>query len=516
MGIGQLAMNGLGKFLGETPTGKNGKALETVHRKLVPVRSWDEPVICFPQGDFLTLKDLQFTHILGTTGSGKTSMAENIASVYLTQGFGGLVLTDKADEYDTWVAYAKKYGREDDLVIFSPEASGLNFLDYAHQLFTRAAGGGVIVNLAELFLEIAASQELRTGGAKGERFWTDSFKLMMVNALYLLTLSRTEITLEELQQIIQSAPDDMEAAASEEWRTTSKCFAYIAFIQGNLDPQSGTEDLDLTQREIQDFERVVDFWLKDWAGLSHNTRSCIQIMFANMAQMFLYGTMADAFCSQTTVSPDLCREGKIILLALPIEHWHQAGQYAQILFKLLWQKAMKILPGKPVFLWVDEASGFIDNSDAVFLQTARSHQCCYVLMSQTLAMYFNQLPEKMVKALIENFNLRLFLASGDPQTNAYAADCIAKSITTRRSMSMNAPSARSQYEQTGSTSETEQLEYKVLPEAFTRLKMGGKLNRYLVGSYLFRVGRKFKATRDNHLQIDWPQRFLERGPQGGS
>ncbi len=508
MRMGKAALGLLGSLLGEQPGGKR-RHTSSVTIATEPVSNWEQPVIGFPDGDALTLKEAQFIMGLGTTGAGKTSAFENIAKLYLLQGMGGLVLTEKADEVDTWITYAKKYGRQDDLIIFTPGEHGFNFIQYIYELFTEAAGSGVIQNVVQLFLEIAASKELRAGAAKGESFWSDAYSLMVLNAIYLLTLSRTEITLDELAKIIKSAPTDAEEAASEEWRTTSRCFSYIAFITAQLDPETAEEDLNLTPREMEDFELVVEFWLTTWSNLAPNTRSCISIMFANFAQDFAYGVMADSFCGETTVIPSMSRQGKIIVLNLPKERWYRAGQQAQILWKLCWQKTMKVISGTPVFLWMDEAAGFVDASDSEFLQTARSHQCCYVLLCQTMALFLKELPEKFVYALLENYNTRVFLASGDPTTREYAAKCIAMGIVTHRSMSINNPTPGNNWQGGGSSSQSEHLEFKVRPEAFASLKMGGAVNQYLVGSYVFRVGREFRGTNDNYRQVDWPQLFVE-------
>lgn len=90
-------------------------ALETVLLKLSPV-------------DALTALDFcEGTLITGSPGSGKSSTAgKEIAHSFLKAGMGGLVLTAKGEEVETWKRYAKECGREDDLIIFS--------LDSGHQM----------------------------------------------------------------------------------------------------------------------------------------------------------------------------------------------------------------------------------------------------------------------------------------------------------------------------------------------------------------------------------------------
>jgi hypothetical protein len=88
----------------------------------------DTPIYKLSGKDIQTLDDCTCgTFITGTTGSGKTSgSGKFIAKSYLRKGMGGLVLTVKNDEKNTWIQYAKETGRLADLVIFSPEKKIMN------------------------------------------------------------------------------------------------------------------------------------------------------------------------------------------------------------------------------------------------------------------------------------------------------------------------------------------------------------------------------------------------------
>ena len=76
-----------------------------------------QPLLSFsPLDDWTALNACEGTVIFGSPGSGKSSTAaKQIAHSFLANGWGGLVLTAKPDETQTWKGYARETGREQDL-----------------------------------------------------------------------------------------------------------------------------------------------------------------------------------------------------------------------------------------------------------------------------------------------------------------------------------------------------------------------------------------------------------------
>ena len=70
----------------------------------------DLPLITWPMGYPFTVRDAcEGVMILGGLGSGKTSgSGALLAKKYLTNNFGGIVLTAKEEEVELWKAYCKK------------------------------------------------------------------------------------------------------------------------------------------------------------------------------------------------------------------------------------------------------------------------------------------------------------------------------------------------------------------------------------------------------------------------
>src|ERR1700691_4235278 len=99
------------------------------------------PLLHFSQKDALTIKQsFEGIFVAGQSGSGKTTgPGQGLARAMLRNNFGFLVLTTKPDEAKTWVEWARREGRGDDIRLFAPENDFcFGLLDYAyHQAGTR-------------------------------------------------------------------------------------------------------------------------------------------------------------------------------------------------------------------------------------------------------------------------------------------------------------------------------------------------------------------------------------------
>jgi hypothetical protein len=61
------------------------------------------------------------------------------------------------------------------------------------------------------------------------------------------------------------------------------------------------------------------------------------------------------------------------------------------------------------------------------------------------------------------------------------------------------------YQTGGSAGINEIIDFEVQPREFTRLRTGGRANRYLVDAIVFRNGMPFKATDRNWMSVVFDQ-----------
>ena len=466
-------------------------------------------VICgFSNLDPFTLSDCtQGVQIFGAIGSGKTSGSGRfLAESYLRAGFGGLVLTVKNDERELWAKYCQDCNR--DLMIFSPDNPWrFNFLDY--ELNRGGKGAGETENIVDLFLTVLElDPATRQGG--GDNFWQNTLKQLLRNAVDLVKISKGSLSLVDLYKVINSAPQkpsDTKVIKTEDgqekntdWMENSFC-AKLLFEAWNKE--------DLTESQSLDLEIVSDYWMKEFPNLADKTRSIIVSSFTSLADMFLRGTLRELFCTKTNIFPEFTHEGSLILIDLPVHEYGKIGQYAQAIFKFIWQKSTerreKTEDLRPVFLWADEAQFFINSHDVKFQTTARSSRACTVYLTQNLPNYINSLGENLAYSLLGNLQLKVFHQNSDPKTNEYASHVVGKIWQDSISTNVNRQDLEREGRAGTGSSYSQIVEYDLLPVEFTKLKKGGYESNLLVEGIVYQGGRIWQANKKSFLKVSFSQ-----------
>jgi hypothetical protein len=266
--------------------------------------------------------------------------------------------------------------------------------------------------------------------------------------------------------------------------------------------------------------------------------------FTHMADPFLSGTVKDLFCTTSNFTPDLSRQGIIILIDLPTQEWEDVGRTGQLLMKYIWQRAMLrqqgLRPGeRPVFLWVDEAQTFVTPFDQQFQGTARSSMACTVYLTQTINSYYATLEpargQAQANALLSNLATKIFHRNNDFTTNQWAADSIGKALMRRYNGGGSVNDGFSSNDNYGVSVNgsdqgggsvgvnngggngfssgrsvnrgwTEVIDYQIQPARFTTLKGGGPEHRYEVQGVVFKAGKTWKRTGRTFLDVTFSQR----------
>lgn len=476
-----------------------------------PAKDWpdnDEELLDFSpdpkskqRENFWHLKDaFEGVQIFGGTGSGKSSgSGQAIARAFLEGNLGGLVLTAKTDEVLAWKEYARQTGRENDLLIVEQGATPrFNFLRY--ELRRSGAGAGHTENLVNLFCSILEASERRHGQSGGnDSYWQRTLKQLLRNAIDLAILAADDVDLPSLYRIITSAPRSAAEAGDTNWQSESVCFTLL-----ELSKERATE-----KGRAQDYELTRDYWLKEFPGLAVETRSVIVSTFTSMADCFLRGLLRELFCTDLNFQPEDTFNGRIIILNLPVKEYNELGQFAQVLFKFVWQRAVerRIPPGitrsqaeqsiRPVFLWADESQFFANSYDALFQSTARSSRACTVYLTQNLPSYLatfsgaNSRAE--AEAFLGNLQTKIFHANGDPTTNNWAADSIGRTrqVQYYGGMSEGTPARGGAGGMNQSAGGSQVFEYLIQPQEFTMLRTGGEECDLKVDAIIFQGGRRW-------------------------
>lgn len=460
--------------------------------------------------------------VFGGTGSGKSSgSGQAVARAFLEANLGGLVLTAKPDEVLTWKEYARATGRESDLLIVDEQSPHrFNFLRY--ELQRGGAGAGHTENLVNLFCAVLESSEKRQGqGGGNDAYWQRSLKQLLRSAVDLAVMAIEDVDLPTLYRIITSAPRTSSEVSDPDWQKRSACYALLEHAKDKAKQKDRESDFEMTR----------DYWLLEFPGLAPETRSVIVSTFTSMADCFLRGLLRKLFCSDLNFSPEDSFAGKIIILNLPIKQYNELGQFAQVLLKFIWQRAVerRIPPGiaradaeqriRPVFLWADESQFFANSYDAMFQSTARSSRACTVYLTQNLPSYhavFGGANSKAeVDAFLGNLQTKIFHANGDPTTNNWAADSIGRTrqLQLYGGLSEGVTGRGQPGNMNQNAGGSMVFEYLVQPQEFTMLRTGGPECGFEVDSIIFQGGRRWvtadgpKPVTANYVRHSFSQKY---------
>ncbi len=478
-----------------------------------PLLQWSGSVNRRP-ADHWTIRDsLDGTLICGATGSGKSSgSGRTIARSFLQTGYGGLVLTAKADERSHWETYCRETGRSDDLIVFGPEQPWkFNFLDY--EVRRPGSGAGLTENIVNLFSTVleVAERSSSGGGRDDEGYWKRAARQLGRNLIDLAILADGRITVPELYAMLISAPNSLGHLTSKTWQKASLLYQALKRAERRV----------RGEREKRSLGLVADYFLGEWPALSEKTRSVILSSFTSMLDVLNRGIACDLFSGETNLTPEATWAGKIVLIDLPVKEFSEVGEFAQVLWKHAFQRSVERrsvhADPRPVFLWADEAQYFVTSYDMQFQTTCRGARVATVLLTQNVSNFYAALGNgdrgrAEADSLFANLNTKCFHANGDPVTNEWASSLIGRT----RQFMMNGSNSRqdamiSSILNWGDPAQTsagfsEQMDYEVEPSEFTRLRTGGPANGLLVDGILVRNGRVFASNRRTWLPLTFSQK----------
>jgi len=479
---------------------KNDKALSKP--KSGPGHPWgfDVPLLNLtPDAAWTIGMAYEGCQIWGGTGSGKsTGSLAAICLALLVAGFGGLFLTSKPGDRETYERYCRETGRIDDLIIVGAE-QGLCYNPLDAELRRRDAGAGITENIVSLLSTLLEVFERNSGqsGRQDEGYWRRAVRQLMRNAVDLLVMAKDRLSVPDLYRIVISAPTSREDLKSPEWQRGSFCYECLAEADAKAK----------TARQKADFEMVTQFFCWDFCQLSSKTRSVVVSTFTSLTDVMARGLVRELVSGPVShVWPEMTQDGKIIVIDLPPKVFGDLGIVVQVLWKFCFQRAQErrniAENPRPCFLVVDESHLLAVEHDQPFQTTARSSRTAVVNATQSISNYlavFGPGSEARVHSLLGNLQTQIFHQQACTQTNDHAAGLIGRS----RQFMINASNS---YQPTDwltarmtnarpqvSAGVSEVFEYEVQPSTFAALRKGGAPH-WQVDAIVYQGGRVFPET----------------------
>ncbi|HXR37723.1 MAG TPA: DUF87 domain-containing protein [Terracidiphilus sp.] len=367
---------------------------------------WYEPVSTpggIERGVELSEADLlQHVLLLGSTGSGKTTLQRSAVRQLIRQGVSLLVLDAKQDDTVPFIAEVmRRAGRAEDLAVLGP--SGTHGLPLFGQQLRSLEDAEP---LAELLL--LATDPIHD---PSNSYWRNTSAGMVSAALTLLA--------------VQGKPVTFDAALE---------FMRRWFVNPDLPgalPKAVTEVLAEAHRQAAragtppQLLGALDH-VEVWRRLDVRTRSNLQSCLLNVLRPLMAAPAGRCFGGQgrPAFNPaQVAREGKVCVVSVnALTHSALAKFFLRLARKLFFDAVQSRGPGEHPLagLIADELPLILQPEDVDQLSTLRSQRCFVLAATQGLAGLDQKIGAGLRRALLVNFGTVVFLRTREVEADQFA------------------------------------------------------------------------------------------------
>ena len=384
--------------------------------------------------------------VFGQPGSGKTvcvlnSLLDGLLGSAHREGLApsGLILDPKGDYCGKIRTLARRYGREQDLLILDPHRPEVSIR------WNPLDSEDDELELAARFVAV-----METLGAHSQEtsFWLDAVRKFLRHAISLIRLTNAPGEPPDLAQV----------------QDLANRFAAIT---------ERTDRLDVTDRRG---EGCLAFFADEWAELAPQTRTSVQAHLTNMLDAFLMEPYATMFSGRSSCRISrMVDGGKILYVHMPIADKEAMARTVGTFVKLEYFREVLRRPDKPrpSFFFCDEFQVFLTagegKTDPEFFERSRQSNHANVIAAQNLpALYRRTIRRESVTNLLGNCALKVFLRNTDQETNEYASRLFGEHVVGMAGAS--SLGGRERFHSLGhAISTSDQYDAVVRPERFARL-----------------------------------------------
>lgn len=391
--------------------------------------------------------------IFGMSGTGKTVCVLNAlldgflcSTASSTHPPSGLILDPKGDFHSKIGVVCNRYGRARDVLVIDPyqldRSIRWNPFDSDDDELEVAARFGAVLE----------STGMQAGGNDG--FWIDSAKKFIRHAICLVRLTNPPGEPPSFQQI-------NELAVSRD---------AIAARTDQLDIYDGRAD------------QALVYFCNEWLKLADNTRTSILAYITNMIDPFLMEPYSTLFSGRSTMRiSEMIDSGKILYIYMPIADKERMSRVICTFVKLEYYREVLKRPNKErsSFFLCDEFQAFFTvmpgKGDSDFFERSRQSNHANIIATQNYPALLKQANDKdsVVKNLLGNCSVKIFLRNTDDSTNRYASELFGQTLVTMAGSGIGAAAGKS-VGGSSSASSSRQYDARVRTEEFVSLAVPSK------------------------------------------
>lgn len=377
----------------------------------------------------------------------------------LKANYGGIVACVKPGEPEQWLRYCRRARREEDLIIVTKESQFNPFQWQASVGLGTHSQTQLIRSLSEIV------HRGKTGGGESKH-WQEMALEVCARGINVLKGALVPVSASSILQLASSAPTHPEQLKDEQWQASS----YFATVVSQGDARVNQ----MTEGEYADYTDGAMYFMRDWTGIAPETRGSISVNI-NLPLAPLTRGELRTFMNGMSFTPEMCQQGKIILLDMPIFTHGEAGLLAQgsviQAFMQSMQRRHFTAGDRSAFLFVDEFQYLVTSYWQEFLTTSRSSGVAPVCITQGLPNIQKALGDKAAAEALSGLLVNHFYcANGCNATNNFAAERIGRTLQAFDGWNMSGDQQR---KYTPSYSANSHYELEIQGRAFSQLLRGG-------------------------------------------
>ena len=477
---------------------------ESVEKGRTDPKGWSlsDPVVDLSPTVRLRLRDLcDGIGIFGGNGSGKSSTsARLIFESLLSRGAGALFLTVKDSDPADYVALAHSVGRGRDVIRVTPGgAHRINVVEVA----ANQGGTENVVKMLSVAMSIVEGARAASGST--DPIWDRARDALTRNLCDLLLAAGLPLTLENMARVLDSAPTDTAElhalfAADDRGEHVTGPGGQVSdfwrcYLQASANYRRGVPGIDPNSARA-----TVRYWTEEYPKLPERTRGSVRFGFDAMVGALTRGEIADLCTTETTLPLSVLRDGKIVILDLPVRRDGEAARIAQAIIKFLVQNELEreaidaASNVRPVLIGIDEAQEFLSSADVAFQATARGARACTVLITQSVAGMRAKLGRDGAEQILGVLGTKIVHAC-DGETASWIADLIGQDWSFSPTVSDR-----------GGVSLSQGKRHLVEPIALSRLARGGPEFGHCAEAYIFKPGARWGRRKRNFACVALQQK----------
>jgi len=463
------------------------------------------------------------TFITGGVGSGKTSSSgKALLRATIRAGWGAFMAAVKENEGER---LAEEVGREGrDATLITVDESCLHRINTLNYELATNAPRGFEHNLVSLIMQMAEDDNVANNASGGENpFFQKSAAELLFHSIAIIIAAYGQIDLVSIHRFISTAPTTRAEADDPRWQKES-FFSHTMLLAAHKARHEGDA---YAQKALEEHG---DYWFDVYPKLGDRTRTSVNATLTSVIHPLLAGVPRTLLNGQTNFVPELCREGAIIILDIPLHKFGRAALMIQRMLISQFYTAMQRTPitktTRPCSLYMDEYQALASPTDIQALATARAARVAPIFISQdipTLRSAFASVDEHAADGLLAKAQNKFFHATTDVETARYASALCGKIERHNHSRSLTKSNVvnngSTQGEDEGSyggghgrsLGETESIstyqDDAVPPETLANeLRTGGPKNNYRCDAIVVRSNARFKSTGRNYAKVEFSQK----------